>query len=89
MLEKLKNSKYLKWVVPIIVILVFVVRELLIKGIIKGGLINFKKTQEQSNEIEKSIAEEMGRAKELEDQNKKLEDKVNNLKDDEDWYKKR
>lgn len=89
MLEKLKNSSYLKWLVPVVIVLAFIVRELIIKGIIQGGLSGFKKSEAKSNELDKNIAENQGRVNELNDQNKKLEDKVNNIKDDEDWNKKR
>lgn len=89
MMEKLKNSKYTKWIIAVGIVLIFVFREVIINGIIKGGLLKFKKAQNESNEIDKSIAEKSGRVNELNDINNKLDNDINNIKDDENWNKKR
>lgn len=89
MLEKLKSNKYLAWLVPILVIIGFIIREVFIKKTIKDGLENFKKAKDESAILDKNITENLARADEISKQNNKLEDKVNNIKEDEDWHKKR
>lgn len=89
MMEKIKNNKYLAWLVPIILVIGFIVREFLIKKTIKDGLDNFKKADEESKDVEKNITDKQARADEISKQNEKLENKADNISGDEDWHKKR
>ena len=87
MIEKLKNSRFLFWLVPIVLFFI-TIYEYFIKKTVKNANEELKDVKGKTENFKKEQENLLSNAKKHEDNARQIQEKINKLKNNDlDWHK--